>query len=732
MLKRLLQFLCLLPIMVIGSAYAVTCQSNEFEYDGNCIENKFQITTTNDTDKFVFNMSAQGTFYIDWGDGNVQALLRNDTAMTEYSHNYNTQGKYTIKFGGRATGYTTSTASWQYPSRATIFFGKQISGSAIGANNTYNNIGGISGSLGAIFPTLGTTPSAPDNTLRSIQPNFMYCFNNCSNLSGPIPPDLFTGLTGTPTENMFIRLFQNCSGLTGAIPANLFAGLSGQPSERMFYYTFAGCSHLSGTNIDAPNNQKYAIPPTLFSNLSGVPKISLFSYTFQGCSGLTGVIPETLFHSVSGTSAGYLFGSVFSGCKGLTGSIPENLFANISGSISSSDYHAVFSGCSGLTGSIPENLFGRVVNGVYTGIDGRVMNTAFANTFEGCKGLTGSIPENLFGRMVNGTYHGINGNIGTFSFSKTFYGCTGLTGTIPENLFGQYVNGTWYGVKGTPQQSSFNATFYGCTGLTGPIPEHLFGEVSGPVATNTFSYTFRGCTNIGRDTVGGPSKYFIPPELFANITTSSASTPFTQIFYNSGLLASCPNDYYKYITGFESDFSGRVSCSACPVAYPDSASGATAITQCYADINYYDSDKTTLLNNNKIYYDSNNAAGFSFPSYTPVKPDSAFVEWDNVSGTAINTNGTFSGDQSFYAKWQFHCDSGHYFHVGNEQICAAETKRTEHAMVIQFDPEHTYYIHATPNSEHDYTINSSSIHKMKANYNGTIYNLHDASVYFDN
>ena len=723
--------------MVVSSAFAIDCANNEFKYiDANnnetCIENKFQITTTNDTDKFVFNMSAKGTFYIDWGDGNVQMLDRSSTtAMTEYTHNYASANEYIIKFGGLATGYTTSTAISLYPNRATIFFGKQISGSAIGANNTYDKIGGISGSLGAIFPTLGTTPSAPNNTLRSIQPNFMYCFNNCSNLSGPIPPDLFTGLTGTPTENMFMRLFQNCSGLTGAIPANLFAGLSGQPSERMFYYTFSGCSHLSGTNIDAPNNQKYAIPPTLFSNLSGVPKISLFAYTFQHCSGLTGVIPETLFHGISGQSAGYLFAGVFSGCSGLTGSIPENLFANISGSIYSTDYSTVFNGCSGLTGSIPENLFGRVINGVYTGIDGRVTNNAFASTFAGCKGLTGSIPENLFGRVVNGTYHGINGNIDTFSFSKTFSGCTGLTGTIPENLFGQYVNGTWYGVKGTPQQGSFASTFFGCTGLTGPIPEHLFGEVSGPVAINTFAYTFANCVNIGRDVIGGTSKYFIPPELFANISTSDASTPFYHVFYSTGLLKSCPANHYQYITDFTPNFSGHVQCSACPVEYPDSASGSTDITQCYADINYYDSDKMTVLNNTQIYYDANNATGFSFPSYTPVKPDSAFVEWDSASGTTIDTTGTFSGNQSFYAKWRFNCDSGHYFHAGNEQICTAETKRTEHALVIKPDANHTYYIHATPNSEHDYTINSSSIHKMKVNYNGTIYNLHDASVYFN-
>ena len=95
--KKLLQNVCFglifVSMLFCCSAYAVDCASNEFKYiDANnnetCIENKFQITTTNDTDKFVFNMSAKGTFYIDWGDGNVELIDRaNTTTMTEYSTN---------------------------------------------------------------------------------------------------------------------------------------------------------------------------------------------------------------------------------------------------------------------------------------------------------------------------------------------------------------------------------------------------------------------------------------------------------------------------------------------------------------------------------------------------------------------------------------------------------------------------------------------------------------------
>ena len=261
-------------------------------------------------------------------------------------------------------------------------------------------------------------------------------------------------------------------------------------------------------------------------------------------------------------------------------------------------------------------------------------------------------------------------------------------------------------------------------------PGNLFVGIIGKPAAHMFYYTFDQCTNLGKDTIGGTSMYYIPPELFAGIDkTTTATYQMDGVFNSTGLLTTCPAGTSQYITGFESYFSGKKSCTQCSAEYPlyDSTNDT-----CYAQVTFIDSDDNALLKKEDVYYDGNNGAGYNLPSYSPVKPDTVLDNWENGSGTVIAANDVLTGNQVVYSDWGFHCDSGHYFHVGNEQICAAETKRTEHAMVIQFDPEHTYYIHATPNSEHDYTINSSSIHKMKANYDGTIYNLHDASVYFDN
>jgi len=933
MLQRLIKILFVLPIMAISSGYAVTCQSNEFEYNGECIESKFEITTTNDTSKFVFNMTAKGTFYIDWGDGNVQMINRTNTTMTEYSHNYASANEYIIKFGGRATGYISGEPSNSYYNRgACIYFGAADSRDSahVGANNTYDKLAGISGSLGAIFPTIGTGGT------NTNQPRFMSTFRDCINLTGSIPPDLFLGITGKGVHNMFsitfsgcsaltdtniddpnnpgkkyaipptlfsgltnvsgaglfLYTFRNCSGLTGTIPgslfniqnisasaqsmfhstfigcsglsgpipANLFANVSGKAGSYLFYYTFSGCSGLSGTNIDDPNNpgMKYAIPPNLFAGITGaaastrtgifqgtfsncsgltgtipsslfanfysVPTDSMFTGLFQGCSGLTGAIPAdlfssisgapmgsvfsytfrncsslsntniddpnnpgkkyaippTLFSGISGAPAGYMFRNTFSGCSGLTGTIPGSLFSGISGAPAEDMFDSTFYNCSGLTGSIPSGLF--------SGVSGAPADSMFYCTFYGCSSLTGSIPGNLFSgisgvpavSMFNSTFYGCSGLNGTdiddlsqpgykyaipptlFSgisgapakqmFQSTFQSCPGLTGTIPENLFagvygkpapGMFLN-TFYGcsgligsipgnlfssVSGAPESSMFQATFRDCSSLTGPLPGDLFAGIYGKASTQSFYYTFYNCTNLGKNAISGTNTYYIPPELFAGLdTTSSANSFMSNIFAGTGLRTSCPAGTSQYITGFESKWGTRKSCTECPVVYPNYDSDTQ---QCYAQVAYVDSDNGDLLKTEYVYYDGNNGSGYTLPSYSPVKPDTILDNWENGSGTVIAANDVLTGNQVVYSDWAFNCDSGKYFHLGNNsQMCVAETKQTDHALVINVDPEHTYYIHATPNSEHDYTINSSSAHKLKANYNGTIYNLHDASVYF--
>ena len=364
----------------------------------------FYVTTTGNTSSFEFDISAAGSFSINWGDGTVDNINKTDTTKTTYSHTYDSAGEYTIGIGGKATAYNTNTYT------AAIRF----------SNN--KNTAGISGSLGAIFGTLA------DGT----NPRFRLTFYNNTNLTGEIPADLFAGISGAPASSMFGETFSGCSGLTGSIPENLFAGISGAPASSMFERTFEGCRGLTGT-----------IPENLFAGISGKPASSMFYGTFLNCSGLTGTIPENLFAGISGAPAYGMFHITFDGCSGLTG-IGGPLFAGISGAPATYMFYSTFSGCSGLTGTIPENLFGD--------LSGAPAEFMFSYTFEGCSGLTGSIPENLFGN--------ISGAPAKYMFPGTFNGCSGLTGEIPLGLFGNLTN--------RPKSYMFNGTFSMCSGLTGP------------------------------------------------------------------------------------------------------------------------------------------------------------------------------------------------------------------------------------------------------------------------
>ena len=275
------------------------------------IEYEFFLTTTS-TNSFSFKISAAGKFYVDWGDGKTETITKPDTTNTTYSHTYSTSKSYTIKLAGQATAYTTTAAIGFY------------------VNSSQTKIASIDGSLGAIF---GTLSSDTNN-----QPRFYYTFSGATNMTGSIPANLFTGISGAPASRMFDSTFYKCSGLTGAIPDGLFGNLTGAPASYMFNYTFYKCSGLTG-----------AIPDGLFAGISGAPAEYMFSSTFSGCSGLTGAIPAGLFAGISGAPAYAMFDSTFYGCSGLT-SIPENLFGDISGTLYGHELFAMFAGCTSLTG----------------------------------------------------------------------------------------------------------------------------------------------------------------------------------------------------------------------------------------------------------------------------------------------------------------------------------------------------------------------------------------------
>ena len=227
-------------------------------------------------------------------------------------------------------------------------------------------------------------------------------------------------------------------------------------------------------------------------------------------------------------------------------------------------YHS-FSGCTNLT-TIPGTLFA----GITTGAD-----YMFAFTFYGCTGLT-ELPENLFSNITTSA---------AYMFSYTFAQCTGLQ-SIPEGLFDGITTGA---------ENMFSNTFLKCSGLK-YLPDGLFSKITTP-ASQMFMETFRECSNLGRNS--DPAKNFIPPTFFKGLVDNGspgASQIMHFMFYQSNLRTQCPENYYKYTTGYESDWNNKVSCKQCPNGKV-SPEGSTNINQC-ARRDYVFSLNTTVLNAN--------------------------------------------------------------------------------------------------------------------------------------
>ena len=260
------------------------------------ISPKFTVVTTPNTTTFSFNMSAQGDFTVDWGDGNIELVSRTDTTEATYTHTYDIAGEYTIGFDGLATKYANWGSNQNYWGTATISF------------NGNKNIAAIYGSLGALFPTIDGN-----------QPEYADVFKNCSNLSSEIPPELFRGNYGQMKPNMFAGVFANTK-ISGQIPPNLFADITGNATHIGFSGTFLGCSKLTGE-----------IPEDLFAGITGLSRDWCFNGLFNGCSGLTGEIPEKLFSRIVVDSSVHrnIFNQAVRNCKNLTGFIPPNLFAGM-------------------------------------------------------------------------------------------------------------------------------------------------------------------------------------------------------------------------------------------------------------------------------------------------------------------------------------------------------------------------------------------------------------------
>ena len=362
----------------VGGMYTGTCLADNASIpttwgkNANCTytepEPEYPFTATveiTSAKTYSLDISAAGTFYVNWGDGTqYEKIVKTDTTTQNISHTYSANGTYTVKLGGLATGYSTN----EYT--ATI-------GGIAGYSNFDNgiNVTEITGSLGKVFPTLAD----------GSQPNFYGAF--MFGQMKTIPAELFDGIHGAPVENMFSGTFRSCRLLT-EIPAGLFSGIAGAPAENMFEGTFASDSALT------------KLPDGLFAGISGAPAYAMFSQTFYNCSGLTGSIPSGLFGNISGAPAVGMFQDTFSGCTGLTGEIPVGLFGNLSGSPAPNMFLYTFNNCSGLTGASARNPDGTPLYDVFPTATSNHVGGMYTGT---CLADNASIPD-VWGKNASCTY----------------------------------------------------------------------------------------------------------------------------------------------------------------------------------------------------------------------------------------------------------------------------------------------------------------------------------------
>ena len=358
---------------------------------------EFQITTTNlSSDIGVgFILTAAGQFYVDWGDGDVEYIERAtvDVENVLYTHTYEEGGVYTIHFGGLATEYryldpNDPEPQYSMMDMAAINFGM---GKLPGVASLSAYIASVSGSLGAIFPTLNNGANLSDN------PAFIGTFAVSPYLRS-VPADLFSGVTKASAA-MFAMTFgildtesgdteEGLCGLT-SIPSGLFSGVNGS-AYGMFAGTFAGCPITS-------------IPSGLFRKVT-TAQDAMFAGTFAGCTDLgtnpsiAEPIPQNLFSTVTGGAA-QLFRATFMGCSGLT-HIPENLFSGVN-VLAEKIFQGTFAQCTDLR-SLPDSLFPNVTS--FPPYASERSLFPFSAMFMGDSNLTGFVPQTLFANLSSANY----------------------------------------------------------------------------------------------------------------------------------------------------------------------------------------------------------------------------------------------------------------------------------------------------------------------------------------
>ena len=563
----------------------------------------FSVTTTSiaSDGTFGFRLSAKGTFYVDCGDGGTLSgtgvsggtITKSDTTDYTYTCTYSTAGIKTIRFGGLATEYNTTTSpnsSAPYAIAAIRFNlnGKDSESYYWDYSDTNAAlISSISGDLSVIFPYLGSASSQ--------QPRFYQTFRGCVNLAS-IPEDLFSNIT-SGASNMFYQTFQHCSSLT-TVPSRLFSRI-----------TTGGTAMFRGTFVTSGLT---TLPETLFAGITTGGN-GMFRDTFEHCSNLTGYIPPTLFAGLiangspySSDMMHYIFydtGSLATSCPSgttrYTTSYDSYWHSHVSCRPNSS--LTITYSCGAGTGNAPTTNRTATYNSSFTPAantctaptgttfagwavsgtnDVKPAGTAFTWTYLENKTFTAKYnypfsvtttnlsagDEFKFKLGVKGTFYVDCGNGGTLSG-------TGVSGkTITRTSFSETTYTCSYpndgGVKtigfgGSPTQYTVSTSIGFATptlvaSISGSLSA-LFPQLSsGTYKVPVFYYAFSGCTNLTS----------IPDNLFSGYTIGIDSM-FQYTFYRCSGLTSIPDGLFSSITTsspnmFNGTFSGCTGLASIP------------------------------------------------------------------------------------------------------------------------------------------------------------------------
>lgn len=191
---------------------------------GKCMDAVFYFVPETDGATFNFKISASGTFYVNWGDGDVMEIDKQNTTETTYSHTYEDglgASGHTIGLGGVATGYKNGGGT---SATSAISFYRNSS------DVTYK-VKSIGGCLTCVFPVISVDSKQ--------YPSFNETFRTNTALTD-IPNTLFTNVT-VVGDYMFDKMFYG-SGVT-SLPDNLFAGIT-EATTGLFTQAFRECSSL--------------------------------------------------------------------------------------------------------------------------------------------------------------------------------------------------------------------------------------------------------------------------------------------------------------------------------------------------------------------------------------------------------------------------------------------------------------------------------------------------------